>query len=371
MINKPILYLLVKSAALAVSILITNREETDITRVVISALGFACIFVLELLLSHYFHKDKWVIISLLLSGGACLYLGLDLLFPVFVLLLIHMIDITVENNQFYWISLVLIILSFLICLPGRTAAALSFILILLIAVCRLLIEKLSAYERINEDQKEALLAMEEKQNNLRNLIKTLKLTASLEERNRIASRIHDQIGHGISGSIILLEAALLLLKDQPAKSETSIRKAVHNLREGVDQIRTALREERTDNYVVGIHDITAVLEEFKVTYNKSAQLKTTGDLSHITLELWACIHDNLKECLTNLLKHSNATEFILDIQVYQKIIKIEYVDNGTLGGVFTKGLGLEAIEERTIGAKGRCFFHMNEHGFKVTNIFTY
>ncbi len=371
MIDKPTLYLLVKTAALAASLLIMDSEEADITRVVISALSFACIFVIELLLSHLFHKDKWVIVTILASGGACFYLGMEVLFPLFVLLFLHLIDSVLEQSQFNQISLVSIIFSFLIFAPKSTEAAISVILILLVVICRYLLEKLAAYERINDDQKVALLAMEEKQNNLRNLIKTLKLSASLEERNRIAARIHDQIGHGISGSIILLEAALLLMKDQPVKSEGSVRKAIHNLREGVDQIRTALREERTDNYVVGIHDITAVLEEFKVTYNKSTQLKTSGDLSHISLELWACIHDNLKECLTNLLKHSNATELILDIQVYQKIIKIEYSDNGTMGGSFEKGLGLEAIEERTIGSKGRCFFQMKEHGFMVTNIFTY
>ena len=87
--------------------------------------------------------------------------------------------------------------------------------------------------------------------------------------------------------------------------------------------------------------------------------------------IWSCIHENLQECLTNLLKHSNATEFLLNIEVFKKIIKVEYKDNGTLVENFEKGLGLEAIEERIIRAKGRCFFNKGEKGFSVTNIFTY
>ena len=57
--------------------------------------------------------------------------------------------------------------------------------------------------------------------------------------------------------------------------------------------------------------------------------------------------------------------------MFQKIIKVEYKDNGTGKEAFVKGLGLEAIEERTISAGGRCFFRKDEQGFGVTNIFTY
>jgi signal transduction histidine kinase len=120
-----------------------------------------------------------------------------------------------------------------------------------------------------------------------------------------------------------------------------------------------------------MNEITALLEEFKVTYNKSTLLKTSGDLGFISLEVWTCIYDNVKECLTNVLKHSNATEFILNIEVFKKIIKAEYKDNGSSAENFEKGLGLEAIEERTINARGRCFFNKGEKGFCVTNIFTY
>ena len=36
----------------------------------------------------------------------------------------------------------------------------------------------------------------------------------------------------------------------------------------------------------------------------------------------------------------------------------------------SSGLGLEAIEERTIKANGRCFFEKTETGFTITNVFT-
>jgi signal transduction histidine kinase len=230
---------------------------------------------------------------------------------------------------------------------------------------------MKAYQDQNFRQKETILELNKKVNDIKGLNKTLKYTVSLEERNRIAARIHDQLGHGISGSIIMLEAASMIMKDNPEKANSSIQKAITNLREGVDNIRASLRDERVGHNLIGINDVTAMLEEFKVTFNKSTILHTAGDLDLISIEVWACIHDNVQECLTNVLKHSNATEFILNIEVFKKIIKVEYKDNGYSAENFEKGLGLDAIEERTVNAAGRCFINKGEKGFCVTNIFTY
>jgi signal transduction histidine kinase len=310
-------------------------------------------------------------VTIAASVIACFALGIEAFFPLFIILLVHLLDISIDSSMFYYILTVVLVLSFLIFMPDITVIVITFTLITMILYSRVILSKLAAYSEISEAQKETILELNKKIADVKSLIKTLKHTASVEERNRIAARIHDQVGHGISGSIIMLEASMLIMKDNPEKATASIGKAIKNLREGVDDIRTSLRDERAERYLIGINDITAMLEEFKVSYNKSTILKTAGDIDVISLEIWACIHDNVKECLTNILKHSNASEFLLKIEVFKKIIKVEYKDNGTSMESFEKGLGLEAIEERTINSKGRCFFTNGENGFCVTNIFTY
>lgn len=371
MLDKPVLYFLAKIIAVIAAILIANSANVDIIFWVISALSFACVFVLEVLLNWILNHKT--IISFTISGSiiACFFLGMDHFFPLYIILLIQLLDILITGSLFYQILIVSISLSLLIFNPDRFSLATSLCLVILLLFNRIILIKLSKYEKTTLDQKDAISEMNKKQNDLKGLIKTLRYTASLEERNRIAARIHDQIGHGISGSIIMLEAAMLIMKDNPEKATGSIEKAITNLREGVDEIRTALREERAGRQLLGINDVTALLEEFKVSYNRFTNLKTTGDLGYISIETWNCIHNNLQECLTNVLKHSNATEFILNIEVFKKIIKVEYKDNGKSTEGFAMGLGLEAMEERTISAKGRCFFINGENGFCVTNIFTY
>ncbi len=369
--EKPFLYFITKIAAALSSILLFLYAEAGITVAVIAALSFICVFVLELLIAQFRRSFFFTRITVLLSLIACFFLGFTELFPLCILLFAHLLDTTVEAGTFYLFLSVISLLAFFIYPATMLSVIITILLLLLLLYGRYLLAKLTLLQELNEQHKEKLQELNDRVNDVKRLTKTLKYAASAEERNRIAARIHDQVGHGISGSIILLEAALLVMKDNRDKAMESIRKAIDNLRSGVDEIRTALRDERVEHYLIGLNDISAVLEEFKINYNKSVELKTSGDMDRIHLNVWTCIHDNLKECLTNTLKHSNASRFVLSIDVFQKIIKVEYKDNGSGGEDFVKGLGLEAIEERTISTNGRCFFRKDEHGFGVTNIFTY
>lgn len=371
MLDLPVLYLITKLVALVASYLLTDNTKADVVAIIISVLSFACVFVLELLIDRVWNEKVLLIITISASIMACLLSGIEVLFPLLVVLSMHLFELVLSMEMYYQITIVALILSFLLYPPALDRLVLSLIMIIMVLFSRMVLIKIKFYIHKNERLQEKIMKLESNVLDLKGLMKTLKITASLEERNRIAARIHDEIGHGISGSIILLEAAMLQMKGGNDKAFDSVDKAIKNLRESVDEIRTALREERTDRSLLSIHDITAMLEEFKVRYNVVARLTTSGDLTNITLNMWSCIHDNLKECLTNVLKHSNATEFVLDIKVYNKIIKVEYRDNGRNDEEFEKQLGLEAIEERTVNSKGRCFFNKDESGFCVTNIFNY
>lgn len=269
MLDLPVLYLIAKAAAVTASYLISDYAKTDITVSIIFVLSFVCVFLLELLIERIWNKKTLLYITIASSIIACFFISIDMLFPLFAVLLMHLVELAISGEMYYQVSII------------------------------------------------------------------------------------------------------SLMKNDNKKAADSIEKAVKNLRDSVDEIRTALKEERTDRYLIDIQDINSILEQFKVKYNISTLLKTSGDLSKISPQIWLCIHDNLKECLTNVLKHSNATEFVLSIQVFNKIIKVEYKDNGRTGKGFEKHLGLDAIEERTASVKGRCFINKDEDGFCVTNIFNY
>ncbi|HKL79872.1 MAG TPA: hypothetical protein VJ888_05480, partial [Mobilitalea sp.] len=198
MVDKPILYLLVKMIAVIASLLIADYSKADMILWIISALSFACVFVLELLMYRLLHRKNIIVITIIASMAACFGVGMDILFPVFIILLLHLFDILIDRNMFYQIISVAMTLSVLALMPGKDTFILAMILTILLLFCREILNKLESYRKINERQNETINELSQKLIDMKGLIKTLKFTASLEERNRIAARIHDQIGHGIS-----------------------------------------------------------------------------------------------------------------------------------------------------------------------------
>lgn len=120
---------------------------------------------------------------------------------------------------------------------------------------------------------------------------------------------------------------------------------------------------------MGIRKIEKALEEFQVTYGRKTRLEAEGELEKISTAIWICIQKNLEEALTNMLKHSNGTEFILQINVMNKAVRVLYTDNGRCREEIKPGMGLGAIEERTAALGGTSLFTGGNGGFQIMTLF--
>ncbi len=195
--------------------------------------------------------------------------------------------------------------------------------------------------------------------------------ARLSERNRLAAHIHDQVGHGISGSILLLEGARLSIEKNPEKAGAAIATATDNLRATVDDIRASLRQERAAPGEAGLARIAEMLTVFKTQHPRFyTELTTDGDLMDIPPQVWVCIEENLTDTLTNLLKHSAADSFQVSVVIKNKLVTASFRDNGVVKD-FTPGMGLAAMEERCALCRGNCFFSAGQDGFSTVMTFTH
>lgn len=369
-----------KVIALAISLVFMQQYSKEVVFITGSALAFLCIFIIMYALDLKCNgwkreslKGKWLgkvnLFLILLLEGVLLGLGIEEWQPIFIVLGIELISYLTEEHYFYGLS----VAGFIVML-GIYPGSINLVLINILVLITLLMtindsKKLSFYKILNSDQREQLIHLEEQIKDNERLIKTIKYSAVLEERNRLSARLHDKIGHSISSSIIMLEAAMLQMKKDQEKALISMQKATAHLREGVDDIRKALREERPIRSDLGSNDIQLLLDEANAKHELHTIYRTKGNLEQVNLELWQCIKENVGELLTNVLKHSKASAFTVEIKVMTAMVKVSYYDNGVCKGKLIKGLGLEAVEERTIKCNGKCFFEMNEIGFKVINIF--
>ena len=343
--------------------------ETRVTDAVILSLILVCMH-LSIYIININKNRRTIYLSLLSMEILTLYLANHVASLLLIIVIIfELVDLLLEEEFFYPVC----ILALLICSYIFYSNIHLFVAKLLVALgiffTRYINVKLLYYKELDIDSKAIISHQNRQIAELKEHGKTIKEVAILEERNRFSGRIHDKLGHSVSGSIILLEATLLIFDTQTQKAKENISRAVDNLRNGVDDIRKSLREERPKLPILNLTEIKVVLEQFTLEYGIAAGIEINSDLENIQIEIWQCIHENLKEVLTNLLKHSNATYFKLSITVTNKIIRIEYINNGVIGELGKKGIGLMSIEERTSFLGGTCLALLEDGLFTLSNVF--
>jgi len=183
--------------------------------------------------------------------------------------------------------------------------------------------------------------------------------AEMAERSRIAQDIHDHVGHEISGASMALQTALKLydMGDERAgellvQSAKRIEVASEHLREAVHNLKPSR--------VAGVSTLAELCEAFTFC---PAQFSASGDLSGGLY--WVLLEANLKEALTNVSRHSDATLVTVKLDGNADYIRLQVADNGKAEIIDNMGLGLTGMRER-VRAVGGSLTVSTENGFVVT-----
>lgn len=348
-------------------------EVADTGTLVIRGLVLCCLFVLQYLLDMKRVREERRRMEVRACQGAVLILGFWFGAEQYLLVIVtvgmELLENLVQGALFYEVGAVCLALLWFVYQPEQTMGLLLIVFVVCFLLLRYIEKRRSSLWDTNLEQKERIAQLQEKFSALQAYTRTLQAVTAAEERSRFAARIHDKLGHNISGSIILLEAATLTVEKDPQGAKRSMERVTDNLRAGVEDIRAALRQERPGIERLGLQELKRILEVFQVTYGRQTHLETEGNVEEISAALWVCIQENLKEALTNMLKHSNGDSFTLRVQVIEGAVRVEYADNGLCREEITPGLGLQAIEERTAACGGRCLFGGGQGGFKMILIF--
>ena len=179
-----------------------------------------------------------------------------------------------------------------------------------------------------------------------------KYASQLEERNRIAQKLHDELGHTLSGSTMQMEAAMLLIEQEPEKAKAMLATVTKGLREGTEAIRRILKDIKPEAATINIGSIKQMAAEAKEKSGVQTDVAYDSGVSVLTPKQWQVITDNIREALTNIMKHSKATRTIITFDRLNRIFKVSIKDNGKGCIEIKNGLGLSGMEERTVRAGG-------------------
>lgn len=182
--------------------------------------------------------------------------------------------------------------------------------------------------------------------------------ATLNERNRIAREIHDNVGHMLSRSILQLGAIRAVSKEPAVKEQLillsgtlneamdSIRKSVHDLHDESVDLETAL-EKILENY-----------KEYGIKFDYQLTDKMPKPLKY-------CFLTVIKEALSNVVKHSNADKIQIILREFGGSYQLYFQDNGsTYQEHEYHGIGLENMRDRVEAFHGTMRIR-TEKGFQI------
>ncbi|PCJ45439.1 MAG: two-component sensor histidine kinase [Gammaproteobacteria bacterium] len=184
--------------------------------------------------------------------------------------------------------------------------------------------------------------------------------AKIAERERIARDLHDSIGHTFS--VITLKAELvgkLINKDsERAKQEAAELETIS--RNALKQIREVVSGFRASDLKAELAHAKYVLESNGVEFSYQFDQFSISEVINKELAII------LKELVTNVLKHADATQVSADITQINNEIILHFNDNGRgFNNKATHGFGLKGINERLDKLSGN-FSIQQDKGAKIT-----
>lgn len=170
--------------------------------------------------------------------------------------------------------------------------------------------------------------------------------AKVAERERIARDLHDLLGHTLSLIVLKSELAGKLLDVDAARARQEIRDLEQVSRNALSEVRQAVRGYRSGNLSSEMAHARATLETAGIV------VQTESDLVDLPPPHENVISLALREGVTNVVRHANATNCHIRVRVADGQCAMEIVDNGC-GGVSDEGNGLRGMRERAEALGGK------------------
>lgn len=200
-------------------------------------------------------------------------------------------------------------------------------------------------------------------------------SAALAERARIAREIHDVLAHSLSGLMVQLEAAHLLLTQdaEPARAAGHVDRARGLARTGLEETRRALQALRGE--APEVHDQLAELAEgYRSDTGRPADLAVSGRPMPLNADIGMTLCRVAQEALTNVRRHAPGARAELHVNYQKDAVLLTVTDHRTdpapVGGASPpdtgSGYGLIGMRERAELLGGELAAGRTADGWRVS-----
>lgn len=191
----------------------------------------------------------------------------------------------------------------------------------------------------------------------------------IKERNRIASELHDSIGHKLTGLIMQLEMAEYYIDNSKQETRKLIIQSKQNSRDSLKELREvveALKEPCLKGDFIPL--IRELSNKFSQMTKIEVNLNNSGREIKLTPEAKIVLYKIIQEALTNSAKHGNVKKVDIIINYLKDKIEIIIKDDGIGCNQIIKGNGLDGITKKVESLNGIVSFN-GDNGFEIKLLF--
>ena len=184
--------------------------------------------------------------------------------------------------------------------------------------------------------------------------------ATLSERNRIAREIHDNVGHMLSRCILQLGALMVV-----HKNDENIYNQLSSVNESLNEAMNSIRESVHDLHNESVdlkQSVLAATSAMQKDYNLRVDYDISDDVPRNVKYAMIAI---VKEAMSNIVKHSDATDVTVMLREHPAFYQLLIEDNGTnINPDFNSGIGLSNMIDR-VQALGGTINFKTDTGFSI------
>lgn len=215
----------------------------------------------------------------------------------------------------------------------------TFIVYLFVSIGFLILKK---QVEQNQLQKELIHKLNEQS-------KIIEQMTAKQERMKMASEIHDHVGHTLTIAVIQMESLLKMVDDEIMREKIEL--ANTQVRNGLNQIRTLVRGVDIDLSKSIVENIQQLIDE--TTKSIGLLIHFDYEQSIVLLPLQQkVILQSIKEFMTNSVKHGHATEISILLSEINGNVECTMSNNGVVETNIQFGFGLKQMDKAVTSIGG-------------------
>ncbi|HEY8474990.1 MAG TPA: sensor histidine kinase [Natronosporangium sp.] len=193
-----------------------------------------------------------------------------------------------------------------------------------------------------------------------------------QERLRVAQEVHDIVGHGLAAIKMQADVALHVLAKKPEQAQTALDAISRTSAQALDELRATLAAVREPAGDAGRSPTPSVtrLDELRRRMGEAGlqvKLRVTGQPRELPPAVDLTGYRIVQESLTNVLRHSAATEVTVEIRYEEDALVVSAV-NPITGEVRHPGdgSGIAGMRQRVVDLGGTFSAGPVDGRFEVT-----